>query len=41
MDRSRHNGSLASNAETVVDGHQERSLVGSFRQKRHLFQCLN
>jgi hypothetical protein len=38
---SGHDGSLTSDAEAVIDGHQERSFVGSIRQKRHPLQSVD
>ena len=41
MNGSGHDGSLTSDAEAVIDGHQERSFVGSIRQKRHPIQSVD
>jgi hypothetical protein len=38
---SGHDGSLTSDAEAMIDGHQERSFVGSIRQKRHPIQSVD
>ena len=41
VDGSGHDGSSASDAEAVVHGHQERTLVGSIRQESHPLQGLD
>jgi len=41
MDRSSHDRSLASDAEAMIDGHQEGSFVRSIREKGHPLQGLD
>ena len=41
VDGSGHDGSSSSDAEAVVHGHQERTLVGSIRQESHPLQGLD